>query len=380
MVGCLEPFDPKIPDSETGFLVIDGIITDQPGPYTVSISNSSGLDGESEPVTGITDILIEAGSGISENLTESSDGIYQTGSLLGVVGESYRLRFTHEGQQYQSSMETILPSPIIDSIYFQEETRGTTSLSVDLEGLEFFINAHGENNKVQYFRYEWEETWKFAAPVAIQFDYIGNDSIELKSEPPIDICWKHRNSTGINIATTEDLTESILSGHSLGFMSGEQRFTIRYSLLTRQFAIQEKEYTFWKSLKESNEELGSLFDRQPGKVFGNIGNIDNPGETVLGYFSASGLREERLYIDDTEVSDPLRAGLVCLEAEFLLKGELGTRYEEALLDRLADGALFFDFIFREGFPVPIGAIVVAPSCADCTLNGGVLEAPEFWIE
>ena len=182
------------------------------------------------------------------------------------------------------------------------------------------------------------------------------------------------------MATTENLTESILSGHPLGFMFGDERFSIRYSLLARQFAIDEMEYTFWKSLKESNEELGSLFDRQPAQVAGNIINVDNPGETVLGYFSASGLGEERIFVDNSEVSDDLRIGSICLDVELLLKAELAARYEQVLLDRLAAGVLFFDFIYREGFPIPIGALLVPPTCADCTLNGGVLDEPEFWID
>lgn len=380
LFGCLEPFDPEIPDSVDGFIVIDGVISDQPGPYQVTISKSTSLSGESELVAGITDILIESQKGESENLEESGNGVYQTRLLQGEVGESYRLSFTYENQQYQSLWETILPSPTIDNIHFQEETRGTTSLSVDQNGLQFFVDNQSDSDEAQYFRYEWEETWKFEAPAPVLFDYLGDDSITLILEPPLHICWKHAKSSGINIATTENLTQNVLSGHPLGFVSGDQRFSLRYSLLVKQFTIDEKEHTFWESLKESNEELGSLFDRQPAKPLSNITNINNSGETVLGYFSASGYREKRIFVGNLEVSEPLRVGGVCLDVETLLKADLGTGYEQALLGRLDEDLLFFDFIFRMEFPVPVGAVLVAPICADCTLSGGDLEEPEFWDE
>ncbi len=378
LFGCLEPFDPEIPDSGTGFLVIDGIITDQPGPYRITISKSSSLIGESEPVTGLTDILIQSENGISENLTESGSGIYQTRLLQGEVGDSYRLSFTYQNQQYQSSWETILPSPTIDNIYFQEETRGTTSLGIDLNGLEFFIDNHIDNDNAQYYKYELEETWIFEVSAPILFDYLGNDSIEQISRQPVDVCWKHANSVRINIATTENLTENILSDHPLGFMSGDQRFTLRYSLLVKQFTINEKEHTFWRSNKESNQELGGLFDRQPAKVSGNITKIDDAGETVLGYFSASGLREERIFVDEDEVSDALKFRLICEGFEILLKEDLGSEYEPLLLEKLARGMLFHEFLYQPGSLQIVGALIVQPNCGDCTLNGGVLEQPEFW--
>jgi len=381
LLGCLEEFDPKIPDSKNGFLVIDGVITDQPGPYAITITKSSSLDEESEPVTGIADILIEAEDGVLENLTETDVGVYQTDILQGQVGNGYRLSFTYQNQRYQSSWETIRPSPIIDSVYFQEEIRGTTDLDINVRGLQFFIDNHIENGDKQYFRYEWEETWKFAAPAPILFDYFGNDSIRLTLEPPADICWKQINSIGINLATTENLTENVLSGHNLGFITGDDdRFTIRYSLLAKQFSIDQKEYIFWKNLEESNEELGNLFDRQPARVTGNVTNIDNTGELVLGYFSASGLREERIYIDNIEVSDALRAASFCKEVEILLKSELGQGYEQSLLGKIAGGAIFFDFLYQSESPSPIGALIVQPICADCTLNDGIVDEPDFWIE
>ncbi len=39
-------FFADIPDSEKKFIVVDGIITNQPGPYSIVISRSTGLNQE----------------------------------------------------------------------------------------------------------------------------------------------------------------------------------------------------------------------------------------------------------------------------------------------------------------------------------------------
>jgi hypothetical protein len=84
LLSCEKPFFfADIPDSEKKFIVVDGIITNQPGPYSIVISRSTGLNQEN---TFISDaqVFIEEENGLSENLKESEPGIYQTKNLQGI--------------------------------------------------------------------------------------------------------------------------------------------------------------------------------------------------------------------------------------------------------------------------------------------------------
>lgn len=379
LVSCLEPFDPKLSDSNKDFFIVDGIITDQEGPYTVKISKSSSLVVKNKPVSNI-DVKIEDEDGNIESLWESSPGVYQTVSLQGQVNKSYRLILNNGSKQYLSTWERIPHSSIIDSIYYRVEDKATTDKEDNLTGVQFFIDSHGSSESTKYYRYEWEEVWKIGVYWASYYDYLGDDRIK-STENPRYTCWKYENPSSINIATTEGLKENVLSRHLLGFITGEkERFTQRYSLSVKQFALEEKEYKFWKNLQESNEEIGGLFDRQPAKVLSNLSNPSDPNDEILGYFSASGLREKRVYVNSTEVPRELFRRPQCFALDTLTKDSLGSVYEIAIFDQLKNGKFFYDLLFSAVSPIPYGVLLSKPSCSDCTKKGGVLDKPNFWDE
>ncbi len=377
--ACLEPFNPEVSDSNKGFLVVDGQITDLPGPYIFQIGKSSSINGQNTRVSGVQ-ISIEDENGNNSSLIESGNGIYETRDFQGETGKQYRLNFTYEGDQFQSSWETIEESPQIDSIYFSGEIRETTDQLIDILGVQFFVDHQGDENGARYFRYEWEETWRINVPWPSLFDYVGNDTIEAVKNP-LHTCWRSDNPTGINLATTFGLRQNRLSGHKLGFITGDkERFTRRYSILIKQFTLDEAEYLFWKNLQESNEELGSLFDRQPASVTSNIKNLSDPSDIVLGYFSASGSIENRIFITPREVPIQLSRRPMCPDLDTLRKSELGDEYESMVLSALENKS-FYQLLFS---PIagnePIGVLLAAPTCADCTKRGGDLKKPDFWDE
>lgn len=74
-------------------IVIEGSITDQPGPYTVKISRTTDYynPGEIPVVTGAT-VFISDNLGNTDHFTEVSPGLYQSDSLSGVAGRTYLLK------------------------------------------------------------------------------------------------------------------------------------------------------------------------------------------------------------------------------------------------------------------------------------------------
>ena len=150
----------------------------------------------------------------------------------------------------------------------------------------------------------------------------------------------------------------------------------------KQYALQENEYRFWKNLQESNQELGSLFDKQPANVSGNITSVTNSGDVVLGYFSAVGSQEERIYLNARDLPTWLVRRPECGGLDSLLKADylIPSEYEPDLVGRLESGNFFINFVLSDFSDVPIGALIAPPNCSDCTSKGGDLNKPEFWDE
>ena len=74
------------------------------------------------------------------------------------------------------------------------------------------------------------------------------------------------------------------------------RLKTKYSINVRQYALSEESYNYWKELQKATESLGTLFDPQPSIVQGNIYNVNDDRETILGYFDASSVKEKRIFI------------------------------------------------------------------------------------
>ncbi len=105
-------------------IVVEGIITNNPGPYQVKITKTVNFDASNSfpPVSGATVKITSNGGVIQDVLTETSPGIYTTHSIQGIPGLTYLLYITVGSQTYTAT--STMPQPVpLDSISFQHTTR-----------------------------------------------------------------------------------------------------------------------------------------------------------------------------------------------------------------------------------------------------------------
>ena len=121
--------DPKI--------VIEGTVTDQPGPYTVTITKTTDYyNPGSYPTVSGAQVSIVDDLGFSEQLPETKDGIYQTIDLQGTSGRTYTLTVIVEGQTY--SAVSFMPQPTeIDSLFYSISEGGVRHK--DKEGYDLIL-------------------------------------------------------------------------------------------------------------------------------------------------------------------------------------------------------------------------------------------------
>src|SRR6185437_8378039 len=103
-------------------VVIQGEVTDRPGPYTVQINQSVGFyaDNTFPAVDGAT-VKISDGV-VTDSLTETSPGIYTTHTLQGRSGSTYTLTVGIGDTTYTAS--STMPAPVtLDSVTFDNSSR-----------------------------------------------------------------------------------------------------------------------------------------------------------------------------------------------------------------------------------------------------------------
>ncbi len=138
-------------DDSNPKLVVEGLITNQPGPYYVKLSlSTSYYNTGGTPKVNDATVIITDNTGRRETLTRApgQDGVYRTRNLRGVVGNTYYLTINYKGQEYKA--ESLLPTGItLDKLtYAFVPQRGFLS-----EG--YYVFMYGREPKPERNYYRW---------------------------------------------------------------------------------------------------------------------------------------------------------------------------------------------------------------------------------
>lgn len=364
--NCVQEFDPPSQGYEN-VLVVEAFLSDGDGPFEVKLSRTVPIDTIALIPEEGASIRLSEQSGESYNLEESENpGIYFYPGTIGVqVGKSYRIHIeTKNGRQYESTSVTMRATPEIDSVTFRYEERPTAGL----KGVQIYVNAHDEQNNTWYYRWEWEETWIYYTPYRSDHVY-ENGQIYLRQDN-INICWKSGSSTSIDVATSKNLTEDIISQYPLLYVStNTDRLGNRYSLNVKQYALNEASYNYWIELQKVTESLGTLFDPQPATVVGNIYNINDDSEVVLGFFDASSVTEQRIYVSRRDLPPVITADYY----SYCMDSVVNFNQIEEMISN--------GYMLAYEMPSEFGPFFVyvmsSPTCIDCTFFGTNIK-PDFW--
>jgi hypothetical protein len=369
---CSEPYTPEISKYEN-MLVVDGIITDESGPYTVRLSRSYRYsETEGLPEQNAI-VLIKDNLGNATSLLEIAPGIYKTTDqyFRGIIGRQYQLYIqTDDMQVWESEYVELKKVPEIERIYAEFEER-PAQLGTE-EGFQIYIDTQDPDNNTKYYRYNFEETWQFNVPYPSYY-IVENNLLKFRPEK-VGTCWKTVTSKEIIVTTSENMQSDIIRRFPVHFVStASNRLSIRYSILITQYSMSREAYVYWKQVKDVNQELGTIFDKQPAQIRGNIYNVNNPETPVIGFFEATCADSARLFITRSEL--PSDAVLISEFAwcrdNYLVIGK------SSFLEFYKRGyCMVLDDLTGYGGPGGLG-IVKPFECCDCTVTGTNVR-PDFW--
>ena len=149
LTSCQKVIDLKVNNAAKQY-VIEGNVTDQPGPYTVTISQTSPFN-ESYTFQGVggASVIIRDDAGNSEVLNEVGTGIYQTAALAGVEGRTYELHISVGGKTFTST--STMPHRVnFDSLYVRELVNFTKTVKAVVP---VFTDPKGQGNSYRFNQY-----------------------------------------------------------------------------------------------------------------------------------------------------------------------------------------------------------------------------------
>lgn len=364
LLSCVEPYKPQVDNRELNLLVVDAFLNASDASATVTLTRTLPVESD-QTVPPETDafVRIEDDNGNVYALHGGPQGVY-SGPVSDVTPlRKYRLLITAGPADYASDFITVTETPAIDSITYD----------ILSDGVQFYVTTHDPTNQARYYRWKYEETYQYNSEFNSVYKFQGDDIVPRPPDEARHTCWKTNFSTDILVGTTKHLKESVINKFPVSFIpKGSIKLTVEYSLLVRQQAITEAAYDYWSRLQKTTEQVGGLFDPLPSEVPGNIHSVSDPGENVLGFFSAGSVQQIRRFVRRSELP---REGIPLFV----------THNPNCVLDTITlaelpnfpRSAWIVDAIFAPGVGIT-GYTTSVTRCIDCTLQGGGTTKPDFW--
>lgn len=296
MVSCVTEFQPD-PVSIPPSLIIDGQITDQPGPYTIKLTRTADYSYKSLNLleAGAT-VVIADNLGNQETLKEQPlGGTYQTSAtgIRGVPGRSYTLTIqTKSGKRYVSTPEVLPAVPPIKKLYYESKYTPTTTVADAEQTWSVYVDSDDPDTLGNYYKWSWAH---YEMVAACRKTFISAQNIYTGISCCTD-CWDiARCYNCLTLNSDANINGKAISRQYIT----DVPFTSfsRYYIEVEQQALSRNAYQFWKSVRQLTNNTGGLFDAAPSSVQGNVKCVSDPGELVYGYFGAVGVSTGYLYVD-----------------------------------------------------------------------------------
>jgi hypothetical protein len=289
--SCQYPVDPtSLPDNQK-FLVIDAELTEHHGKVNVTYT----LEGVTPQGGYLFPDPPQATAYVLDSKGNRTD-FFTDGSLndnfKGVVGETYKLYITADGQTYESTAETMRACPELDSLtplYVRESFRDPNDLYYD--GFDVYAQFTDVAGQESYYQWDWVH-YKRVFSCAIWQE--GGQEVQVPCTP-FD-CWGIEYNTRVIVQS-----DKLRDGQPIAQRVVRVPYAKppeKYYLRVEQRSITPAVYEYLKSLETQTQNSGSLFDVPAQTRFSpNVHNVNNPSEKILGVFSVFSSRYKIIFID-----------------------------------------------------------------------------------
>lgn len=365
--GCQKKVNLKATTTNLNILVVEGLIniadsTKIKLSRTVVIGNKNTANPEGGAI-----VSIENAQATVATLTEIKKGTYVTPVLNLDKTKQYRLRIkTANGKTYLSDLVDAKVTPPIDSIGY----------TFNSKGMLIYANAHDDTNNSRYYLYNFTETWKFHADHESRYITNGSALVPRTPQQQVYYCFNGDTSTNVITNSTAALTQDVVNQLPITTIDySSDKLQVRYSIMVTQTALTKDAYSFWENMKTGTEKLGSIFDAQPSTIPGNIHNIADLKEPVIGYISAATTQSKRIFIDKHNLPSTFKfVSLNQCEVDTALL--IGNQVSKLIIPSATNPLYTIDAVWDPGCCI-IGYEYTTKNCADCSVTGK-LKQPSFW--
>jgi len=370
-MACKKPYNPTVINSPKSYLIVEGTINGN-DTTTIKVSRSVNLSSKTTDNPIDASVSIESDNGDNYALYRYAPGVYKLKSIELNHAHKYRLHIVtpDNNNEYRSDYVEVKDAPPIDSLGF----------SISAKGIQIYANTHDPANNTKYYRYNYVETWKFHSLYYSDWVSDGTNIVPRTPAQQVYYCYANNISNPIILASSARLSQDIIFRIPIvAIEATSEKLNIKYSILLRQYALTADAFKFWEMLKKNTEQLGSIFDAQPTELAGNIHNVKDNSDVVIGYISAGSIAVKRIFIDNRQLPGNFYATYPysCQLDSLWYQNPHTLTGTNDVKNVLVPGIQLAVSAFYKGASSPVGFVGAGAGCVDCTLRG-TTKQPDFW--
>lgn len=310
MVSCID--DLNIATEETlRVLVVEGGITTEPGPHYIYLSKSAKYGTVFEDFSKKVSrafVRIRDQKGNQIILSETDAGTYETPrSFKAEVGSSYSLVIeTTNGESYSSIPEEVIEVPQIESLSLNYKRLPSISENLFDHGIEVYSNFQDNSDRQDYLMYRNSGLFLVQTQPENFIVVNGNGNEIPAPKDCCSVCYvsETNGDSELRVLSDQDFNGNNTSQLASFILDDGARYVDKYMIRIHQHSLTSEAYRFFDLLKNQLSIGGNLFDPPPATLRGNMININEPQSPVIGYFFASDVSSDSIFLNRELLDSP----------------------------------------------------------------------------
>jgi len=313
--SCRDVIEFETPNSIKDAIFIEGKLT-KGDPSTVQVTIGQVFDFTTNPSLFLADfvqIIDEAGTTLE--LDTKRQGIFTLSipkdhpEFQVDYGSAYKLRLQlRNGNIYESAYDTLYPVPIMTNLTKDkviENVRLADGKILTQEFVTFHVSTPLDvpnSTNRPYLLWELESLVKQSdTPTSA-----GRPPC-IRTSPEPKTCYLSINPVeNYRALNTRNLSGDMLTNYLVYEAKNTNTFLYAegHYLTVYQQSLSSEAFQYWEQANILTNRNGSIFEQPSGKIITNFTNVDNPNETVYGYFFATESNLKRIYIAPEFAGNP----------------------------------------------------------------------------
>ena len=298
--SCIKRFDPAIDSNTVEKYVVTGEVVKGDSIQHINVSKTASIslpwNEYYSPVTNCY-VRIVDNKGNSYSTQNMQDGNYESyipDSMI-TIGTAFKVEillyymngYESKNVEIVSDYDTIADCPDLDSVYYLIEQLPSVDPLLAPRGIRFYCDLDAQNFKSRNFRFDLTETWEYRAKLALASRRI---------------CWSTSRVKGIFLLSTNKLAVNKFERYPFNFVDNysSPRLSFGYSLLIEQYSLSDAAYQYWEKIRVNYADQGGLYEKQPLQITGNMHNLTDTTQQILGFFGASTIKSKRISVKSGE--------------------------------------------------------------------------------